>query len=130
MDVTNSWYLKTSPLFPKPPAAPPFALPPNARLPENPAMTWSTSAAVSARSPGSGAVCSKASRSSARSIWPLSSSSKALNADSSSELGERAARLVAMVLRNVARGIVCGAEGGKKRATSVAVDGSPAPRDG
>lgn len=31
-----------------------------------------------------------------------------------------------MVLRNVARGMVCGAEGGKKRATSVAVAGSPA----
>lgn len=30
-----------------------------------------------------------------------------------------------MVLRKVARVMVCGAEGGKKRETSVAVDGSP-----
>lgn len=92
-------------------------------------MTWSISAAVSALSPGSGAVCRSASRSSAKSTWPLSSSSKAENAESNSELGDRDARLVAIVLRNVARVMVWGAEGGKNRATSEAVDGSPIPNN-
>ncbi len=78
-----------------------------------PFRTRSISAAASAFSPGSGAVCSSASRSSARSTWPLSSSSKAEKADSSSELGESAASVAARELRKAPIVMVCGADGGK-----------------
>lgn len=96
-----------------------------ARLPVKPSMTLSTSAAVRARSPGSGAVLSRASRSSATFVCPLSSSSNAEKADSSSALGESAASFSAKEFRNAASAIVCGADGGKNCDTSDELDGSP-----
>jgi hypothetical protein len=97
----------------------------NARRPVKPSITLSTSAGVSARSPGSGAVLSSASLSSDTSTWPLSSSSKAEKAESSSALGDRAAKVSASELRKAARAMVCGADGGKNFDTSEDPEGSP-----
>jgi hypothetical protein len=81
-------------------------------------------------SPGSGAVWRRASLNSSRSIWPLSSSSKAEKAFNSSALGDKAARDVARELRKTASVMVCGAEGGKNGVTSVCVDGKPGESHG
>jgi hypothetical protein len=88
-------------------------------------MILSTSLAVRAFSPGSGAVSRSAFRSSTKSTWPLSSSSKAEKADSSSALGESAASASASELRNTARVIVWGADGGKNLDTSAGFVGRP-----
>src|SRR6478609_4539949 len=96
-----------------------------ARRPVTPSTTLSTSAAVSARSPGSGAVFSRAFRNTAKSTWPLSSSSNAEKADSSSALGDSADSASAKEFRNAARAIVWGPEGGKKGDTSDEEDGRP-----
>lgn len=103
MELTNSWYLNTSPRL-APRWAFIFRL--KARRPVNPFMILSTSADVSARSPGSGAVSSNALRNSFKSTWPLSSSSKAEKAESSSALGESATNASASELRKAARAMV------------------------
>lgn len=97
----------------------------NARQPVNSVMILSTSAAVRARSPDSGAVVSKASLSSALSTWPLSSSSKAEKADSSSVLGESAARTSDSEFKKAASAVDCGPDEGKNRATSEGPFGKP-----
>lgn len=96
-----------------------------ARLPVKPSITLSTSPGVRALSPGSGAVLSRASRSSATFTWPLSSSSKAEKADRSSALGDSAASFSASVFRKAGRAMVCADDGGKNCETSVELDGSP-----
>lgn len=88
-------------------------------------ITLSTSRSVNGVSPGSGAVCSKASRSSATSTCPLSSSSKAEKADNNSLDGESEAKRLAIVLRKVGKGMVWDDPGGKKGDKSEEADGSP-----
>jgi len=76
-------------------------------------------------SPGSGAVFNKASRNSARSACPLSSSSKAENADRSSEEGDSWERSPASELRKVGRVTACDVEGGKNAVISELFAESP-----
>jgi len=121
MELTKSWYLKTSPRLPSPACI----LRSKARRPVKPLMTLSISVSVSARSPGSGAVWSRASRSSARSICPLSSLSKAEKAERSSVLGDMAASASASAFMKTGMAIVWGADGGKNRETSGGLDGRP-----
>jgi hypothetical protein len=97
----NSWYRNTSPL-PRP--LPPL---PNALRPLKPSTTMSISRSVNLRSPGSGAVCSRASFSSARSIWPSSPSSKASNAALSSLERDKPLSRSDSVFKKVARLIDC-----------------------
>ena len=114
--LANSPYLNTSPLAPfatpSPPCDPkciPFFPPANALRPTNPPCS-STASTSRALSPG--LVCNRASRSSNTSIWPLSSSSKAENAERSSDDEESGARRDARVERKVGRESV-GEDGGK-----------------
>lgn len=88
-------------------------------------MTLSTSLSDNGRSPGSGAVCNKASRSSTKSTCPESSSSKAENAERSSWAGDSAESRVAREFKNAGREVVCGDEGGKKAVTSEVFAGRP-----
>ena len=88
-------------------------------------MTLSISRSVKAFSPGSGAVCSRASLSSAKSTCPLSSSSKAENAERSSAEGLNAASCTAIALRNVGRVTVCDVDGGKNAVISDAFADRP-----
>jgi hypothetical protein len=67
----------------------------------------SISRSVNLRSPGSGAVCSSASLSSARSIWPSSPSSKASKAALSSLVRDRLPIKSDKVFKNVAKLIDC-----------------------
>lgn len=87
--ATHSRYLKTSPFPFRPPPLRPL---PNARRPTQPSRTAFTSFSLKGFSPASGLVCSRASRKSATSIWPESSSSKASKAARSSEGGESGTR--------------------------------------
>ena len=87
--ATHSRYRNTSALPFKAPALKPF---PKALRPTHPSITSFTSRSVKAFSPISGLVWSNASRSSATSIWPESSSSKASNAARSSDGGDNGAR--------------------------------------
>lgn len=70
-------------------------------------------------------MCSRASRNSCTSIWPLSSSSKAAKAERSSEEGDRGVRRDDKVERKVARGSAGEVLDGKKGCRAGGEEGRP-----